>query len=116
RTATNHKLLFETVTFWTVSKAKSRCEVIAIGIVQITCRLNSRADQTIVWTKDEIRDLIVLLFEHAEVFITQTEIQRQIRPHFPVVLEKQTVTARSKMALRVGRAARLGIRINLVEE
>src|SRR6185295_7065368 len=54
RAATNHELIFETITFGTVSKAESWREVIAIGIVEITGRHNSRTSQTAVWTKQVI--------------------------------------------------------------
>ena len=63
----------------------------------------------------QIGQAILCIAERSEVFISQPEVERQVRLKLPVILEEQPKILGPEIALRIRGPAGLGIGVNLLK-
>src|SRR5829696_225766 len=115
KSAAYHCFLIEEVReFWTVSEADSRSEIILVRVGERIYDLKLRVEQfTARSAEHQCRQSIVSFFYGAVILVSQAEIQCQIGPYFPVILNKQPVYIVTEITPGIGLSARSRIDIDL---
>ena len=119
-----------------IGEAQSRADVVEVGVDQpgpqsrlvrgqrpvqgLRARrqqarnLRTRDDMVAAVVRQEIREDVVAIDEHADHFVTRAEKQRRVRVHLPIVLEEQGVVVRRRVHRLV--AARVALLAHQIRE